>query len=108
MIREQAIQPGKLRHDIIPGAPIHPGALVNADFFSRQPLDAAREAIGAVDARQGAKCISSQGPRLALRGEPVVVVRLTVMNQQSAPLALLETVVEIRSDFFAAKVLEQL
>ena len=60
MVPEQAIQPGKLRDDIVIGAPIHRRAFVNANFFSGQPLDAAREAIRAADTGERAQRIPGE------------------------------------------------
>ena len=105
---EQLVQFGEFGDDVYVRAPVQTGAAVDVYFLFGQPLDAAREAVSAVDACERAEPVSEQRPVAAFFGQAIVVVRFAVMNEQADSAALLERMVEITGDLAAGEFLEQL
>ena len=105
---EQLVQLGEFGDDVFVRAPVQTGAAVDVYFLFGQPLDAAREAVSAVDAGERAEPVSEQRPVTAFFGPATPVVRFTVMNEQADSAALLERMVEITGDLASGEFLEQL
>src|SRR5207245_2617382 len=81
---------------------------MNLNFLSGQPFDAASKSEAATDAGEAAETVAQEGPRAANGGEPFIVMGLAIMDEQASALALLEVVLQIRSDLAARVILEQL
>src|SRR4029077_19926518 len=77
------------------------------DLFGSEPFDAAGETETAIDTGKTAKPVAQERPGAAARGEALVIVGFTVMNQNADTLTLFEIVIEVTGDVPRRKVLEQ-
>ena len=60
MVGEQLIQLREFGNNIVAAVPCEAGAVMDFDFFSGKPFDAASKTEAAIDAGQRAKTVSQQ------------------------------------------------
>src|SRR5262249_38787381 len=107
MTTEQVVERGQLTDKVFITVPSQPAALMDGDFFRRQPFHAASESESTIDTRERAQPIAQQRPLAARGGETRVVVRLAVMHVHAYALALAQTVIKIGGHFASRIVLKQ-
>ena len=107
VVGEQAVQAGQLGDQIVLAAPCQARVAMHLDLFRCQPFHAASKTETAADAGEGAEAVAHQRPRAASQGQPLVVVRLAVMHQQTSTSALMKPVIEVGSHVPPGVVLEQ-
>src|SRR6187455_2749419 len=108
MVGKQLVQLRKLRNDIGFGTPVHRGSIVHPDLLRCKPFGAAGETESAGGAGESAKSIAKQGPSSPLRGKAVIIMCLTVMDQQADARVLAQAMIEVPGDCGTGVVLEQL